>query len=357
MASCYETCPMKGLILHGTNDVRWEEVADPVITDPNSAIVAPIAVATCDLDVGVLRGAFPLPGPYPFGHEAVAVVTQVGDGVRGFRSGDRVVVPFQISCGECPTCRRGRTGNCERHPRMSTFGLGTMGGLAWGGLLADRALVPHADAMLVRLHNDIAAATVASGSDNIPDAWRTVGPQLAADPSAQVLVVGGEAGPNSIGLYAAGLAVAAGAGRVAYLDHDPTRLAVAVSLGAEVIETNGPTDLPRKAGSFPITVDASGSEIGLRCAINSTAPDGTCTSPSVYLADSALPMFQMYSRCCTLHTGRAHVRPAIPEVLALVSSGAFDPSLVTTTEASWDDAVAALTEPSMKVVLTRKPDL
>jgi len=94
---------------------------------------------------------------------------------------------------------------------------------------------------------------------------------------------------------------------------------------------------PRKAGSFPITVDASGTPDGLRCALHSTAFDGTCTSRSVYLDDPALPMFSMYSRCCTLHTGRAHVRPAIPHVLDLVTAG-LDASLVTPAVVARTDA-------------------
>jgi alcohol dehydrogenase len=221
-----------------------------------------------------------------------------------------------------------------------------MGGLEWGGLLADLVVVPHADAMLVKLPVGIDPLAVASASDNIPDAWRTVGPQLAADPGAEVLVVGGDAGPKSIGLYAAGLAVALGAARVTYLDHDAERLAIATALGAEVLD--GPP--PRKVGSYPITVDASGAPEGLRCALNSTAFDGTCTSPSVYIDDPEIPMFSMYSRCCTLHTGRAHVRPAIPGVLELVAAG-FDPSLVTSAVVSRGDAVQALTEPPMKLVI------
>jgi len=229
---------------------------------------------------------------------------------------------------------------------MSSYGLGAMGGLQWGGLLADLVCVPHADAMLVRLPADVNPIAVASASDNIPDAWRTVGPQLAAESAAEVLVVGGDAGPHSIGLYAVGLAVALGAARVSYLDQDPDRLSIAAALGAAVI------DAPpgRKAGSFPITVDASGTPAGLRCALNSTAPDGICTSPSVYLEDPALPMLAMYSRCCTLHTGRAHVRPAIPVVLDLVAAG-FDPSLVTSAVVTKDDAVDTLSDPPMKLVI------
>ena len=226
------------------------------------------------------------------------------------------------------------------------YGLGEMGGLEWGGLLADLVTVPHADAMLVKLPAGIDPVAVASASDNIPDGWRTVGPQLAADPAAEVLVVGGDAGPNSIGLYAAGLAVALGAARVTYLDQDPRRLAIAAALGAQVIDSAP----PRKAGAFPVTVDASGTPEGLRCTLNSTAPDGTCTSPSIYLQDPALPLFSMYTRCCTLHTGRAHARPAIPPVLDLVAAG-FNPSLVTSDVVPRSAAADALAHPPMKLVI------
>ncbi|WP_082068003.1 zinc-dependent alcohol dehydrogenase [Mycolicibacterium llatzerense] len=340
---------MQSLTLLGTGSLRWDEVAAPVLTGPGQAIVRPVAVATCDLDTLVLRGTYPLPGPYPLGHEGVAEVIEIGEDVRSVSIGDLVVVPFQISCGTCEPCLRGRTGNCASHPRMSTFGLGQMGGLQWGGLLADRVRIPHADAMLVPVPAGVDPAVIASASDNIPDAWRAVGPQLANEPGAEVLVVGGDGGPHSIGLYAVGLALAAGAAAVTYVDTDPQRLSIAEKYGASVIDR-----VPdRKVGSFAITVDSSSTEAGLRCALNSTAADGVCTSTSVYLQDPQIPMFAMYSRCCTLHAGRAHVRPAIPEVLALVADRQFDPTLVTTTHAAWADAIDVLAEPTMKVVITR----
>ena len=342
---------MQRVVLVDKATVRWEDAPDPAIDSPASAIVRPLAVATCDLDVGVLHGTFPLPGPYPFGHEAVAEVVSVGEDVATVVPGDVVVVPFQISCGACAQCLRGRTGNCASHPFMSSYGLGTIGGLQWGGLLADLALVPHADAMLVVVPAGIAPVSIASASDNIADAWRTVGPQLAAEPGAPVLVVGGRAGPNSIGLYAVGIAAALGAERVVYADVDSDRNAIAAGYGAEVLD--GPW--PRKAGVFPITVDASGDPDGLACALNSTASDGVCTSPSIYLSDPSIPMFGMYSRCCTLQTGRAHVRPAISAVLDLVASG-FDASHVTSEVVTKSAAVEALTEAPMKLVIDYTAD-
>ncbi len=339
---------MQHLMFHEPGVVRWTETEAPQLDGPDAAIVRPMAVALCDLDVGTLRGAYPLPGPYPLGHEGVAEVLAVGDGVSTVAVGDTVIVPFQISCGVCSNCRRGRTGNCSAHPPLSTFGLGTMGGLQWGGLLADEAVVPHADAMLVPLPDGIDAAAVASMGDNIADAWRCVGPQLADEPGAPVLVVAGDKGPHSIGLYAAGLAKAAGAERVVYVDSDPARLEIAEALGAEPM----PGPWPHKVGAFPITVDASGDGAGLRCALQSTAFDGTCTSPSVYLEDQEIPLFSMYSRCCTLHTGRAHARAVIPDVLEVVAQG-FDPSLVTSELVPFADAEEALAAPSMKPVLIR----
>src|SRR3984957_11604848 len=163
---------MQRLMLIGPGQVRWEDAPEPELAGPGGALVRPVAVATCDLDVAVLAGR------YPFGHEAVAEVVRVAPEVAAIQPGDLVVVPFQISCGQCPPCLRGRTGNCAAHPRMSTYGLGVMGGLDWGGLLADLAFVPHADAMLVPLPGGVNPLAVASASDNIADAWRAVGPAL-----------------------------------------------------------------------------------------------------------------------------------------------------------------------------------
>ncbi|MEV0292302.1 alcohol dehydrogenase catalytic domain-containing protein [Nocardia sp. NPDC050710] len=339
---------MKRLMLFGPGELKWEEAPEPELTAPGQALVRPVALATCDIDPAVLRGAFPLPGPYPFGHEGVAEVVAIGDEVRTVAVGDHVIVPFQISCGACKACLLGRTGNCLSHPRMSTFGLGTLGGLGWGGLWADLALIPHADAMLGPVPAGIDPAVVASASDNIPDGYRTVGPQLAADPGAEVLVIGGPAAP-SIGLYAAGLAVALGSDRVVYLDDSVERLEIARAFGAEAIE--GPGNA--RVGRFPITVEAAGGATALRGAIDATTYDGWCTSVSVQLGEVALPIFDMYSRCCTFHTGRAHVRPVIPAVLELVAAGRFDPSKVTTVTATWDDAVDALLDTPLKLVAVR----
>jgi alcohol dehydrogenase len=210
-----------------------------------------------------------------------------------------------------------------------------------GGFLSDVVRVPFADHMLVLLPQDVAATTAASASDNIVDAWRTVGPLLESEPGAEVLVVGG-AGPGSIGLYAAGLAKAVGAERVVYADRDEGRRAVAVELGAELADFDG--GLPERLGPFPITVDASADPDGLLLALRSTAADGVCTSTGIYFdGGPVLPLFEMYVKNTTFVTGRCHARPSIPRVLELTAGGHFHPERVTSEIVSWDHAADALT--------------
>jgi threonine dehydrogenase-like Zn-dependent dehydrogenase len=325
---------------------EWQETPEPAVGGALEAVVAPIAVATCDLDVAILRGTFKaFPGPFPLGHEGVARVTDVGEAVSSVSPGDLVVVPFQISCGTCPSCQASRTGNCHSVALGSMYGYEPFGG-PWGGFLADAVRVPYADAMLVRLDPSIDPAAAASLSDNAADAWRTVGPPLAAAPGSEVLIVGGG---GSVPLYAVALALALGAGAVRYLDTDPESLALAEALGAQVSE--GP--IPGQLGPFPVTVDASMSAGGLGCALRSTGPDGVCTSTGIYLRDTAVPLFQMYLNGITFRTGRGHARPAIPALIELVAAGRFHPELVTSQVADWETAPEALADPPRKLVLTR----
>src|SRR2546421_6259533 len=187
---------MRSLVLEGTRCLAWQEVPEPQRRHEREAIVRPMAVATCDLDQPMIFGLTPFSFPIHLGHECVA---EVVEGPEGFHPGDRVVVPFQISCGTCERCRRGLTGNCTSVPALSMYGFGALGG-EWGGMLSDRALVPYADAMLVPLPDGVEPTVVASAADNIADGWRTVAPALAEHPADDVLVVGGRV--RSVSLYA-----------------------------------------------------------------------------------------------------------------------------------------------------------
>src|SRR3954451_11979906 len=224
---------MRALTYAGPETLEWRDAAEAPVEGDAEAVVRPLAVATCDLDDLIVRGRSPFPAPFALGHECVAEVVDAGDAVQRFRPGDRVVVPFQLSCGACGACLAGRTGNCERFAIATTYGFG-FGPEAtrFGGFLSDLVRVPFADAMLVTVPDGLAPEVAAGASDNITDAHRTIAPHLAARPGAPVLVVGG-AQSGSIGLYAAGQAVALGAERVLYVDGDARRRAIAEAYGAE----------------------------------------------------------------------------------------------------------------------------
>jgi alcohol dehydrogenase len=328
--------------------LEWRDVAEPRLTSDGAALVRPVAVATCDLDALIIGGESPFAPPFPMGHECVAEVLDAGDAVSTLTAGQLVSVPFQISCGACGPCRRGRSGNCSEVPFMSTYGFGPAVE-RWGGFLSELVSVPYAEHMLVPVPDGLAPAAVASASDNISDAWRAVGPQLREEPGAPVLVVGG-AGPGSIGLYAAGLAVALGAERVVYVDADEARRAVASELGAETL-----AETPKRLGPFPITVDASADPDGLALALRSTAPDGSCTSATIYFGEQpSLPLLEMYTKVVTFRTGRAHAREAMPHVLDLAAAGKLHPELVTSRVVQWADAAPALLERDwVKLVIER----
>jgi alcohol dehydrogenase len=343
---------MRQLTFQGAGKPDWLEVAEPTLTGSGDALVRPVAVATCDLDTPIVRGETPFQGPLPLGHECVAEVIDVADGVKGIQPGALVSVPFQISCGDCGRCRRGQTAHCESVPWQSAYGLPPHGG-DWGGFLSDLVRVPYAEQMLVALPDGVDPVAAASVSDNIVDAWRTVAPQLAAEPDAAVLIVGG-GGPGSLGLYAAGIAAALGASRVLYVDADERRRRIASELGAETIAE--PDE--HRLGPFPITVDASADPAGLALAIRSTTSEGFCTSVGIYFQNEVpVPLFEAYVTGITFQTGRVHARPAIPPAMELIASGRLHPELVTTRTAGWEESPEALAEGEfVKLVFSRKSD-
>lgn len=216
---------MRSLILGRGGRLSWRSVPAPAPPGPFGAIVHPLAVATCDMDRPIALGATPFPVPMAFGHECVAEVLSVGSEVTTARPGQRVVVPFQISCGSCHACRTGRTANCLALPPLSMYGFGVAGG-HWGGALADELAVPFADGMLVALPESIEPAVAASVADNVSDAYRHVGPHLprllARGAESRVIVLGGQSKRTlftaSVPLYTGLIAKALGAAEILLID-------------------------------------------------------------------------------------------------------------------------------------------
>ncbi len=296
------------------------------------------------------------------GHECVAEVVSCGDAVSAFQRGDKVIVPWAISCGSCSHCLSSLTSKCLEagDTFISGYGFGEPMG-SWGGMVSDLLRVPYADHMLVRLPAGIDPVSVASASDNIPDAWRTVAPLLKQKPGAPVLVVGGAA--PSIGLYAAGIAIALGSEHVTYVDYDLRRLEIAQALGTHPVPIPNRKrqrkrwyrqHAPRRSGRYLISVDASARPDGLRYAIRLLASGGTCTSVGFYFQKgTSLPLMQMYTNDVTFRTGISHPRADLSDVLNLIEQRMFRPELITTLLANWEDASEAYLERTTKVVVHR----
>jgi threonine dehydrogenase-like Zn-dependent dehydrogenase len=280
----------------------------------------------------------------------VAEVVAVGDAVTTVRAGDRVVVPFQISCGRCRECLRGATGSCGTHPLMAMYGMAPLAGLDGGGFMSDLVSVPHGDAMLIPIPQPVDPVAIASLSDNIPDGWRAIGPYRAEldalDPSdRRVLVVG----RRSIGVYAAAFASAIGA-HVDYVDTDKNRLAAAEKLGAVVHDRAKPD---RSWEPYPVTVHTSADPALLAATLRATWADGVCTDTGVYPQIKVeMPLLPMYTRGVRFVTGRVNARAVIPEILDVLTTGC-DLAPVVEHVADWEDAPQVWPSMTAKTVFTR----
>jgi alcohol dehydrogenase len=337
---------MQQLTFLKTGSFEWREVPLPRVDGARHAVVRPLAVARCDLDLYIATGVVPFPGPFAFGHEMVGEVVDAGE-AAGVAPGDNVIVPFQISCGECAPCKRGLTGSCASVPPYSAFGLGG-GRVEYGGALSGGVLVPFADFMLVPLPAGVDPLVAASAADNIPDGWRAVAPQLKECPGGSVLVVGGLA--QSVGLYAAGAAVALGARRTLYLDDNEGNRARATAMGA-LAEPLALADGREPEEQFDIVVEAAGTSHAIGFAIRSCAANGVVTSVAIHLgATTPVPLTQAYYKGLTFHTSRASARNWLPDVVHCIACGKLHPEHVTHNILPFSAAAEAMVDPGPKLV-------
>jgi len=341
------------LLFEGPGKLEWQETAAPVIEDDRDVLVRPIAVARCDLDTAIATGLYPMQPPFTMGHEMAGEIVEVGDAAGDWKPGDRVIVPFQISCGECAMCRRGLTNACESVPLGASYGLAVRDGMDFGGALSDLVRVPWADHMLLPLPESIDPVVGAGIPDNVADGYRTVAGPLARNPGAPVLVVGGPA--QSVGLYAVACAVELGSERVVYVDFDEGRAEIARGFGAEAISMSFDELVEfRWEERFPITVDAHALPPGRELALRSTSACGHCTSVSGGPTPTAeLPLPAMYAKGITYDVSRVQARSTAPEVIELVTEGRLDPGALVTKTVPFSEAAEAMTEDAVKIVFTR----
>jgi len=342
---------MRQLTYVGGTTIEWWDVAAPKLQDDRDALVAPLAVTRCDLDLAIARGRAGLPGPFALGHETAGRVVEVGSAVTNFVPGNLVIVPFQISCGECESCRRGHTNACKSVPFRSSYGLKPVCGVEYGGGLSDLIRVPFADHMLVRQPKGHALSQTAGLADGATDGFSAVANWLKQRPGEDVLVIGGFG--QSLSMFAVQAAVSRGARRVVYIDDDAQRLAKAKSLGAEVHEaTKGLAMDP--IGRFPIVIDAAATDASLVLAFRSAEPNGICQRMyGDFTETTPVPLRHMYGVGITFRVSRVNVRAELPECVGHVEAGHFHPEHVITRRVRFEDAHEAIGDPTIRVAFVR----
>lgn len=344
---------MQALYFEGAGRLAWRDDRAISLTGDAQAIVRPVAATTCDLDRGIIHGFTPFAPGFAIGHEAVAEVIEVGDKVRTVVPGDIVVIPWKPACGSCDICHAGLTASCEALGFMTAYGLpygGGPEGKGVGGLFSDRVWIPFADAMLVKVPDEVDPIAVAGIGDNLTDSYINVSKAMSRHPGARVLVWGG---CGKLGPYSVDHAFAAGAASVDYIDHIPAARAIAQDLGARVhVEFD-----PAWERQYPVVIFAGISPDSLKSAFTALSPGGHLSQLMIFFQDTTIPMMEIYMRDITFSNGRPSTRPHIPAVLELCRCGKLHPEKMISRIIPWDDAPEALVEPSLKPVVARQPIL
>lgn len=384
---------MKAVVFHGVGDIRLDDVPEPAIQQSSDAIVRITTSAICGTDLHMIRGT--MAGMKPgtiLGHEAVGVVEQVGDEVRCFKPGDRVVVPSTIACGYCAYCRAGYFAQCDNaNPHGRLAGTAFFGGPeATGpvhGLQAEKARIPFAAVNLVALPDEVTDDQAILMSDILPTAW--FGAELAAVRPGRTVAVFG-CGP--VGQLVIACARHLRAGRIFAIDEVPSRLDMARSQNAEVIDFSkeDPIEVLRRltGGIGPdraidaVGVDANCAHDGpaakqaqaeaerfrrerkevapranprgdnwhpgdapsmaLTWAVRAIAKAGTLAIIGVYPeAARSFPIGEAMMKNLTLRMGNCNHRKYIPELLELVRTGALDPTRILTQRESFSSVIDA----------------
>lgn len=359
---------MKQLFFIRKGKLEWREVSRPEISDKQQAIVRPFTVAKCDLDDAFLFNNMALKikigtalgkidhqynsffgnffnGPFPFGHECVAEVIEIGDNVKNIKVGDVVSVPFQISCGSCLNCNKGFTSACENTPRFSTYGFGKH--LQFGGAMSDFIKVPFADAMLLKIPKHLDPIHLASLSDNIPDAYRHL-KDIETNPNQKVLIVAGKA--KSVGIYALMIAKALGVAEIDYVDNNKERLAIAHKLNANNVYES----FQQIKGKYDLVIDTSSTSKGLEIVLQSVRNFGTISSSGIYIQKKNLSLIEMYAKGVTFKIGLANSRTDAENILNLLEKTEIPFELATTKLGNWENAEEGFLTETTKVIVKRE---
>lgn len=383
---------MKAVVWHGTGDIRLDEVAQPTIQDPHDAIIHITRSAICGTDLHFVRGTMaPMREGTILGHEAVGVVVEVGDAVRGFSPGDRVVVNSTMSCGACRYCRMGKTSQCDvANPNGPQAGTSFFGGPETtgpiDGLQAEYARIPWAQNSMHPLPDNVSDEQAILLSDIFPTGW--FGAELAGVTRGDVVVV---FGAGIVGQFAAASAFKQGAGRVIIVDGEETRLAAALAQNCEIVDynredpvqaimdlTNGigadcvidavgvDAERPKRGPAAVSDEDAAKFDAEVAQIAPDADPDATQWKPGDGPSQAArwavevvakygrigiigvysptveqYPIGEAMNKNLTIRAGNCDHHSVTPPLIDLVASGQFDPTALITEHEHIGDAITA----------------
>jgi threonine dehydrogenase-like Zn-dependent dehydrogenase len=388
---------MKAVVFHGVGDIRVDEVPQPKIQDPTDAVVRLTASAICGTDLHFIRGTMPgVEQGRILGHEGVGVVEELGEWVRNFDEGDRVVIGSTIACGTCSYCRAAYYAQCDNaNPNGKEAGTAFFGGPAtagpFDGLQAEFARIPFAAANLVKLPDEVSDEQAIVLSDIFPTAY--FGAELAEIRPGNTVAIFG-CGP--VGQLCIASAKLMRAGRIFAIDCIESRLDAARAQGAEVIDFNEEDPilaLKRLTGGIGVdrAIDAVGVDavsptggparkaiakaekkafadevervapkqnpegdnwhpgdapsIVLGWAVAGLAKAGTLSIIGVYPQTAKVfPIGIAMNKNLTLKMGNCNHRAYLPMLLELVRTGAVDPSKLLTQHEPIANALEAYKE-------------
>jgi len=328
---------VKAVVFEDVDRIAVEDVPAPLIEEPGDALVRISAAGICGSDLHFLHGKVPLSPGDTLGHEGVGVIEEVGSEVRRFRPGDRVVIAFDIVCGECWFCRHGQTALCEDF-RM-------LGGGAFGGDLvgaqAERVRVPFADVNLLSIPDGMDDERALFVGDILTTGY--YGTAIAGiGPEDTVAVVG--AGP--VGFFCVQAAQVHGAGRILALDRLEDRLALAGKFGAipiNVDESNphmAVSQLTEGRGA-DVVIEAVGHPSAYDTAFDVVRRGGTISVVGVFVSEQVqVPLGIYWARAVRLvFAGICPVHAWWERAMEAVGTGAIDPLPIISHILPLEDAV------------------
>src|ERR671911_2332936 len=311
---------MRGTVLYGPKDVRFEELPDPTIVEPTDALIRLPITCVCGSDLWPYRGIEPIDGPTPMGHEYCGIVEEVGSEVRNIKPDQFVVGSFWASDNTCPICQAGYQSRCVDARPMGAE-----------GAQAPRLRVPLADGTLVAtpdIPSDELIPSLLAASDVLGTGWFSAD-AAAAGPGKTVAVVG----DGAVGLCAVLAAGQLGAERIIAMSRHADRQKLALDFGAtDIVEERGEEgvarikELTRGLGAHS-GIEAVGTQESMLQAINSCRPGGHVGFVGV-THEATIGGMDLFMSLVHLHGGPAPVRRFLPEQLDLIANGDIQPGKV-----------------------------